>query len=92
MIVWGTLCVAVIFIVYNPLCNLMDKIPVDIQKTVSIIMAVLLIIDLAITVVAILRYSARHSGQEAFTAFGQFADKFFNDAFMAERFPKLNFI
>lgn len=92
MIVWGMLCVAVIFIVYKPLNRLLEKIPKSTMKTVATVMSVVLAVDLMITVAAILRYSARNSGQEAFTAIGAAIDKAFNDAFMAKRFPNLKFI
>ena len=92
MVVWGMLCVAVIFIVYKPLSRLLEKIPKGSMKTVATVMSVILAIDLMITVAAILRYSGRNSGQEAFTAIGAFIDKAFNDAFMAKRFPNLKFI
>ena len=91
MVVWGMLCVAVIFVVYNPLSKLLEAIPQNVMKTVATVMFIILAIDLMITVVAILRYSGRNSGQEAFTAIDSFIDKTFNDAFMAERFPNLKF-
>ncbi|MDE5671685.1 MAG: putative ABC transporter permease [Eubacterium sp.] len=92
MAVWGMLCVAVIFIVYKPLSRLLERIPKNVMKTVATAMFIILAIDLLITVTAILRYSGRNSGQEAFTAIGAFIDKAFHDGFMAKRFPNLKFI
>ena len=91
MVVWGILCVAVIFIVYKPLSKLLEAIPENVLKTISTVMFIILAIDLIITVSAILRYSGRNSDQEAFTALGTFLDKTFNDEFMAKRFPNLKF-
>ncbi|MEZ3420895.1 MAG: putative ABC transporter permease [Eubacterium sp.] len=91
MAVWGLLCVAVIFIIYKPLSRFLDKIPPDIQKTASVIIGAILLLDLFITVSAVLRYSARNANQNAFTALGRILDRYFNDAFMIKRFPKMKF-
>lgn len=91
MAVWGLLCVAVIFIVYKPLNRFLDTLPPNILKTTSIIIAVFLLMDLFLTVSAILRYSARNANQDAFTALGRILDRNFNDEFMIKRFPKMKF-
>lgn len=91
MAVWGLLCVAVIFVIYKPLNVFLNSLPPDIMKTVSAVLAVILLIDLFITVIAILRYSARNAGRDAFTVFGKFIDSSFHDEFMLKHFPKIKF-
>lgn len=91
MAVWGLLCVAVIFVIYKPLTNWLDKIPPKTLKTVAIVMAVIIVLDFIVTVGVLFRYAARNAGKTAFTAAGKRIDILCDDSFMKRRFPKMHF-
>ena len=91
MAVWGLLCVVVVFAVYRPLNRWLDTISPKVMKTVAIVMAVILLLDLAVTVTVLLRYAARNSGKAALTAIGELIDKLCGDDFMRLRFPAMKF-
>lgn len=91
MAFWGLLCVAVIFWVYRPLNRLMDTLPQKTLHTIAVAAAVIIAVDFLFTATALLRYTGRHAGKAARTAFGRWIDGFLGDAVMAKRFPAMKF-
>lgn len=91
MAFWGLLCLAVMFLVYKPLMKGLDMIPPETLRIIAIVMAVIILLDLTVTVSTLLRYAARHAGRSAFTPLGGFIDRVCNDAFMKRRFPAMKF-
>lgn len=91
MAFWGLLCLAIMFLVYKPLMKGMDMIPPETMKIIAIVMAVIILLDLTITVSTLLRYAARNAGRSALTPIGDFIDRVCNDAFMNRRFPAMRF-
>lgn len=91
MVVWGLLCLFVIYVVYRPLDRKLSKMNVKTATIIAIVLTVIIALDLIVTVSAMLRYTARHAGSAALTPIGEFIDRVFDDAFMQLRFPKMKF-
>lgn len=91
MLFWGFLCTLVIFCVWRPLEPILDGIPAPILHWIAGIAAAVIALDFVVTVSALFRYTGRYAGKEAATAIGRMADRFFGDAFMHKRFPKMKF-
>lgn len=91
MAFWGFLCVVVIFAIYQPLNRLLGGIPAKARKIIAIVMAVVILLDLAVTVGALFRYTARSAGNAALTPLGELIDRLFDDAFMKRRFSNMKF-
>ncbi|MCD7729608.1 MAG: putative ABC transporter permease [Clostridia bacterium] len=91
MIGWGLLCVAVIFLVYNPFNSALDCLPEKVAKIGAIVIAAVILADFAVTLGALVRYACRNGGIEAFTFIGRFIDGIFTDEFMQLRFPNMHF-
>ena len=87
MLFWGLLCLAVVYGVYNPLAKIYDKCPKKMMTTIAIVLLAIVVTDLAITVTALARYSARQQGVISKTELGLFLDRVFNDDYMKLHFP-----
>lgn len=87
MLFWGLLCLAVVYGVYNPLAKIYDKCPKKVMTTIAIVLLAIVVTDLAITVTALARYSARQQGFAAKTELGLFLDRVFSDDYMKLHFP-----
>ena len=87
MLFWGLLCLAVVYGVYNPLAKIYDKCPKKVMTTIAIVLLAIVVTDLAITVTALARYSARQQGVISKTELGLFLDRVFNDDYMKLHFP-----
>lgn len=92
MAVWGLLCVAVIFLVYRPLVNFVNSLPTRTVRIVAVVALIVIVLDLTVTVGAMLRYVGRNTGKEAISQVGMFIDRVFDDEFMQLRFPKMRFV
>lgn len=87
MILWGALCMAVIFAFWKPADRFFETLP---QKTLQVLgwcALALILFDLALTCAAIVRYVERDS--PPLTAFGEWLDKTFPDSFMRKHFPSM---
>lgn len=91
MAFWGLLCVAVIFLIYRPLSNWLDTLPLKPMVIFAIVATVIISLDLLATVGAILRYAERNAGKDAVLLIAQLLDKCCNDEFMLRRFPNMKF-
>lgn len=89
MLFWGVLCLVVVFVVYKPLDKLFEALPRRAFKIVGWCFFALLCIDMFITVSAMFRYVGRNSDMEAFTVYGQWLDKVFDNDFMRRKFPSM---
>lgn len=91
MAFWGLLCLIVIFGVYRPLDRLLNKLPKKLMLGVAIVMAVIIALDMLITLSALLRYAARNAGIAPTLKIGEIIDGLFGDEFMRVRFPQMKF-
>ncbi len=91
MLFWGLLCVAMVFIVYKPLDFALDGLSPKAAKVSSMVIAIVIAVDLLVTVCALERYACRNMDIDAFTFIGRFIDRIFDDGYMKLHFPSLNF-
>lgn len=89
MLVWGILCYLAMRFVFPALLKLIHRIPAKIRKRIAAALLVLLLIDVVISILAILRYSQRASGVYADNWLMNLIDILFHDAFMQRHFPNM---
>ena len=87
MILWGALCMAVIFAFWKPADRFFETLPQKTLKVLGWCALALILFDLALTCAAIVRYVERDS--PPLTAFGEWLDKTFPDSFMRKHFPSM---
>ena len=87
MIVWGILCMAVVFLLFRPLDRFFEGLPARTFRIIGICCLAALCIDMFFTVSAMLRYVMRDT--EPLTAFGRWLDAVFPDELMRRRFPSM---
>ena len=87
MLFWGLLCLAVMFLLYRPLDRFFERIPRTVFYAAGIFFFSVICIDMFFNAAAMLRYVARADGAAPLTAFGEWLDRVFPDAFMKKRFP-----
>ena len=89
---WGFVAVFFIKLIYPLICKLTDKIPVKIGGEVLNVIMVLLVIDMLVSLSAVVRWNYRHEGKAPFTPYGQFLDHAYPDDFMKKAYPNMEFI
>ncbi|MGN0313771.1 MAG: putative ABC transporter permease [Fusicatenibacter sp.] len=89
MLVWGILCYLAMRFVFPPLLKLIHKIPTKIRKRLAVAVFALIIVDLIITLLAVIRYSQRGDGIYFDNALMNLVDNIFNDGFMQRHFPNM---
>lgn len=86
MICWGLLALLFVFIIYPPISDKIEKIPVRIGHGLSVILVIFLIVDCSISISACLRQSERAMGIEASNSIDVFLDKHYPDKRLNEIF------
>ncbi len=72
--------------------NFLCKLDAPFWKTLSIILAVVLVLDLVVTSAALYRWSNRHFGAPAANTLEEFLDNKYDDTFMEHRFCEWRFL
>ena len=91
MAMWGVLGVLWVKLLLPRMLQLVNLIPWKWRYTVTTVCATLMIIDCAMTLVSYDRWYERMAGNvEADNAIGQFFDRHFDDAYMADRFQSMS--
>ncbi len=78
--------------IYPRLSDLIEKIPIRTGKIITWILVVLMVIDMSISAMALIRYSARQNGIEASTQIEQILDEHFTDGRMERIYPKAKIV
>lgn len=89
MLVWGILCYLAMRFVFPILLRLIHTIPTKIRKRLAAAVLALIIVDLIITLLAVVRYSQRASGVYFDNTLMQLIDSIFNDGIMQRHFPNM---
>lgn len=89
MLVWGSLCLIYCKYLYPKLCKLIENVPYNLMKTITICLAIFLTLDMFISWTALLRQNLRWKGIEPFTVIGEFYDKVYPDEVLQEYFPNM---
>lgn len=91
MLFWGALCVAVMFLLYRPIDTFFEQIPRRIFTGAALFFFCIICTDMFFNAAAMFRYVARADEIAPLTAFGEWLDRVFPDAFMKKRFPSTKF-
>lgn len=89
MLVWGLLCYFAIRFAFPALLRLVHKMPEKVRKKLAAAFLVLMLIDAAVSLLAVVRYSQRAAGVEAGNLLMDLADRIFSDTYMQLHFPNL---
>ncbi len=84
---WGIAAVIWIKIAYPFLSRLIERVPKRPGKIISYIMIVFMVFNMAISALALARYSMRANGEEACTGIGRFLDEHYTDERMERIYP-----
>ncbi len=91
-LIWGFSALVYIKFIYKHVNKVVNKIPERIGKIVITVLSVLLIIDVAISVGAGMRFTERLNGLQPSNVFEEFCDKHYSDEFMTNRFKNLKIV
>lgn len=89
---WGFAAVIWLKGVFPFLSRLIEKIPKKIGPVITWILAVLMCINMAVSGLALMRYSSRQHGNTADNAVEQFLDEHYDDALMERVYPKAKIV
>lgn len=89
MLVWGVLCMFVVFLLYRPLDKFFERLPQKTFRILGICFLVLLVADMTITSCALFRYVDRAKDVPPSNPFEVWLDTVFDDDFMGHRFPSM---
>lgn len=79
MIIWGFMALFVVKIIYPFLSNLIEKIPMNMGNSLTIILIIFMIFNVCISIMACLRQSERLNGLDASNGVEVFLDKHYPD-------------
>ena len=92
MVIWGLFSYLFIKYIYSFLSSKIEKIPYNLGKLIVNFLFVFMAINMAISWSAIIRQNLRNNNIPAFTPFGRFLDKHYDDNFMKKYFPNMSFV
>ncbi len=79
MIIWGVLALIIIKVIYPFLTNLIEKIPLNIGNSLTIVLTIFMIFNVCISTMACLRQTERSLGVKASNKLEVFLDKHYPD-------------
>lgn len=88
---WGFAAIIWMKGIYPFLSRWIEKIPVRIGKPLCMIMVVFMSVNIALSGLALDRYSKRHDGLPAKNAVGELMDDWFPDPYMEKVYPNIKF-
>lgn len=89
MLVWGLLCTACMCWVFPPVLRLVHRIPRRPRRAIAVSLAAVMLVDLALFVPAIVRYSQRAQGLYFDNGYCRWVDRTFDDSFMHSHYPNM---
>lgn len=88
---WGFAAIIWMKVIYPFLSRWIEKIPVRIGKPLCMIMVFFMSVNIALSGLALDRYSKRHDGLPAKNAVGELMDDWFPDPYMEKVYPNIKF-
>lgn len=88
---WGLMGYFFICHFWPWMTEMVGRIPNRIGKPLTVAIAVLLALDLALSAAAVWRKGQRHKGYEASSIVGRWLDRAYPDEVMKEKYPSMNF-
>lgn len=89
MLFWGILCLLWVKILFPLLSSYIEKIPNRFGVALSWVLAVLLILDMGISCLAVDRQSERRSGETAQNRLDHFLDRAYPDEYLEKVYPNM---
>lgn len=89
MLIWGVTSVLFLFVVYPWVSKWVEKIPFQPASKILNFVVIFLVIDMFISLSAVLRMNLRHHDVPAYTPYGQFLDTVYPDEFMHWAYPNM---
>ena len=89
---WGFIAVICIDYFYPWFKTTFNKIPIKIEKVITILVGIFMIVNVTLTTLATMRYSERANDIEASNMVLKFIDETYPDEYMQIKFPKLKII
>lgn len=89
MFIWGVLCLIAIDFIFPYYLSFINRMPYKVKKNIAIIMAVSIVLDAALTIIAITRYFQRNNDFYCNNFIYNFIDCLFDDKFMQKHFPNM---
>ncbi|MFV0529405.1 MAG: putative ABC transporter permease [Lachnospiraceae bacterium] len=88
-IFWGLLSLIWVKDIYPRLSNLIEKIPIRLGQTGTILLVIFMVANMALTSAALYRADQRASGNKADTAIERFLDRQYPDTYLAKRYQNM---
>ncbi len=87
MLAWGVFGTVLMKAIYPFVSKLIEKIPYKIGQPLYILLLIFIVFDLFVTYGSLGRAALRKSGKPAYTVVGRLFDQYYDDEFLAEKFP-----
>ena len=85
---WGFAAVAWFKVFYPPISRWIEKIPRNFGRVLTWILCIFMVVDMAVSAMALIRYNARIEGVPAQNQVEIYLDEHFDDARMQKVYPK----
>lgn len=89
MLCWGAITLIFMKFIYPPLSKMIEKIPYNLGKILTKIVAIVLCIDMLVSWSALLRQTMRRDNIGPFTPVGKFYDSYYTDDVLKKAFPNM---
>lgn len=89
MLVWGSLGLVLVKLVYPVVSDVIERIPVKIGDVVYAGLVVFIALDMLVSWTVIIRQTLRHNHFPTYTPVGEFYDQYFTDEYLEHYFPNM---
>lgn len=90
MLGWGIAGVVLIKWFYPMMCKMLDKIPINVYNVITPLLVSLVFLDLSVTWSALWRKELREKDIPPASFIGEYYDMFFDDAYIARKYPNMS--
>lgn len=91
-LLWGVAGLALMYLILPLVIRLFEGLHLDRRRTACRLMTAFMAVNLLLTSCALMRWEARLQGKPADNAFEMAIDHYWNDDWMRERFPNMEFV
>ncbi len=89
MLVWGLLGLVLVKVIYPPVSDAIEKVPVKIGNIVFVIAFALMSLDMFVSWTALIRQTLRHNNVPPLTVLGEFYDEYYTDEYLQKFYPNM---
>ncbi len=91
-LIWGVIAIIVVDFLYPLFLKVISKVPLKIYNFITYFLIIFMVVNLSLTTVAIMRYSARARRKDNTNFIYRVIDEVYTDEYMRKKFPKLKII